>query len=266
MTQQINEKTFTAALIIIGNEILTGRTQDTNTNWLGQQLLEQGVRLMEVRIIPDIEDAIIKTVNELRSEVDYVLTTGGIGPTHDDITAACIAKAFGKKLKENDDAYKILLNHYGESDFTDARRKMAMIPEGATLINNPVSGAPGFNLENVYVMAGVPKIMQAMYDHVIEMIEVGAPVLSNTVSCGLPESVVAPDLTALQAEYTTIEIGSYPHYRGGIMGLSIVLRGTNEDILNSATRKVVTIIRSHGEEPRALNVRDEKIFNINEGS
>lgn len=256
----INEKTYTASLIIIGNEILTGRTQDANTAWLAQQLLTKGIRLMEVRIIPDTEEAIIKTVNELRQSFDYIMTTGGIGPTHDDITAECIAKAFGKKLELNDAAFKILLDYYGEEDFTDARKKMAMIPETAILIDNPVSAAPGFNLENVFVMAGVPKIMRAMFDHIIEMIEVGDPVLSNTVTCGLPESVIAPDLTSLQEEYSSIEIGSYPHYRGGVLGLSIVLRGVNENTLDEATKKVIEAVRAHGEEPKALNVRGEKIF------
>ena len=256
-----SEKTYTAALIIIGNEILTGRTQDANTPWLAQQLLTKGVRLMEVRIIPDTEEAIIDTVNQMRKKFDYIMTTGGIGPTHDDITSECIAKAFDTKLVLNDAAFKILLNYYGETDFTDARKKMAMIPEGATLIDNPVSAAPGFNLENVFVMAGVPKIMRGMYDHIIEMIETGAPVLSNTVTCGLPESVIAPDLTDLQNEYPSLELGSYPHYRGGVLGLSIVLRGVNEDLLDEATKKVIQAVRAHGEEPKALNVRGEKIFN-----
>ncbi len=259
-----SNKNYTAALIIIGNEILTGRTQDTNTTWLAQQLLSKGVRLMEVRIIADIEDAIIGNVNELRQKYDYIMTTGGIGPTHDDITAYCIAKAFGTSLVLNDKAHKILLDYYGEKEFTDARKKMAMIPDGATLIDNPVSAAPGFNLENVFVMAGVPKIMRAMYDHIIEMIEVGAPVLSNTISCGLPESVIAPDLSDLQDQYADIEIGSYPHYRGGIMGLSIVLRCTDDDLLNKATHGVIEAVRAHGEEPRALSVRDDKVFNADE--
>ena len=258
------KKTYTAALVIIGNEILTGRTQDTNTHWLAQQLLTQGVRLMEVRIIPDLHKVIIDTVKTMREQYDYIMTTGGIGPTHDDITAECIAKAFGVKLIKHERAYKILLDYYGESEFTDARQKMALIPEGAKLINNPVSAAPGFAIENVFVMAGVPRIMRAMYDHVIEMIEVGDPVLSNTVSCGLPESVVAPDLAELQERYDMIEIGSYPHYRGGVLGLSIVLRGMDEDILDIATKEVVDLVRKHGDEPRALNVRDEKIFDTDQ--
>ena len=137
---------------------------------------------------------------------------------------------------------------------------MAMAPQGSKLINNPVSAAPGFNLENVFVLAGVPKIMQAMYDHVIDMIEVGAPVLSNTISCGLPESVIAPDLSELQENYPDIEIGSYPHYRGGVLGLSIVARGISEPMLMDVTHKIIEIVRKHGEEPRALNVRDEEIL------
>ena len=249
------------SILIIGNEILTGRTQDTNTGWLAQQLLTKGVKLMEVRILPDIHDVIIKTVNEMRETFDYVMTTGGIGPTHDDITAECIAKAFETKLEKHEEAHKILFDYYGEEEFTVARQKMAKIPVGATLINNPVSAAPGFAIENVFVMAGVPKIMRAMYDHVIEMIETGAPVLSNTISCNLPESIIAPDLSELQKSYPHIEMGSYPHYRGGVLGLSIVLRGTEEDDLDEATSKVIELVRIHGEEPKALNVRDEKVFN-----
>ncbi|MCB9963744.1 MAG: competence/damage-inducible protein A [Rhodospirillales bacterium] len=254
------KKNYTAALVIIGNEILTGRTQDTNANWLAQQLLSRGVRMKEVRIVPDEEESIINTVRELADKVDYVITTGGIGPTHDDITAGCIAKAFGVSLETHPEAYKVLEAFYGVDDFTPSRQKMAQIPVGARLIHNPVSAAPGFNIGNVYVLAGVPRIMRAMYDHVLDMIEVGDPVLSNTVSCGLPESVIAQDLADLQASCHDIEIGSYPHYRGGVLGLSIVLRGTSEEPLEDATRKVISLIRKYGEEPRALSIRDEKIL------
>ncbi|MBT6884171.1 MAG: competence/damage-inducible protein A, partial [Rhodospirillaceae bacterium] len=156
-------KTITAALIIIGNEILSGRTQDANLAFLGEQLNELGVRLREVRVIPDVEDTIIETVNTLRQAFDYVFTTGGIGPTHDDITSAAIAKAFGTELARHPEAEALLLGHYKPEDVTPARMKMADIPVGATLLDNPVSKAPGFRLENVHVLPGVPRIMQAMF-------------------------------------------------------------------------------------------------------
>ena len=167
MTSVSNKDLYSVAFVIIGNEILSGRTQDANTPWLAENLVSMGVVLHQVRIVPDIEDEIVAAVNELRKKVDYVFTTGGIGPTHDDITASSIAKAFGITLELNKDAYDILARHYGgEQHVTAPRKKMAMIPAGASLINNPVSGAPGFQIGNVFVLAGVPRIMQAMFDEV----------------------------------------------------------------------------------------------------
>lgn len=247
-------KTYQAALVIIGNEILTGRTQDANTPWIAEKLAPRGVALREVRVVPDEEDKIIKAVNELRATYDYVLTTGGIGPTHDDITAASIAKAFGVGIAVNDAARERLIVHYGSADeLTAPRLKMAMVPDGGILIDNPVSGAPGFCIGNVFVLAGVPRIMQAMLDHVLTMMEQGAPFLSNTVSCMLAEGIIAEDLEALQSHYPDIVMGSYPHYRGGVLGLSLVLRGTDAARLQTATDKLVAIIRHHGDEPRAIS-------------
>ncbi len=247
--------TFSAALAIIGNEILSGRTQDSNTPWIAERLTEKGIVLAEVRVIPDIEDVIIRTVRELSQNYDYVFTTGGIGPTHDDITAECVAKAFEATLERNEDAFRMLEEHYGLAELTPPRAKMSMIPVGAKLIPNPVTAAPGFILKNVHVMAGVPRIMHAMLDHVLESITAGKPILSNTVACSLPESKLAEELTALQERFSDIQIGSYPHFRGGTMGLSLVLRGINEKSLDAATEELVNIIREHGDEPRALSIK-----------
>lgn len=255
MPQLDNPDTFKAALVILGNEILSGRTVDANTPWIAERLTERGILLAEVRIIPDVDHLIISTVNQLRETYDYVFTTGGIGPTHDDITAECVAKAFGLPLVRDDEAFRVLENYYGIENLTPPRAKMALIPEGAKLIPNPVSAAPGFICGNVHVMAGVPRIMQAMMDHVLNEIKAGKPILSNTVTCGLPESKIAEDLTNLQLKYSDIDIGSYPHYRGGALGLSVVLRGTNNESLDLATAEVIGIIRKHGDEPRALSVR-----------
>lgn len=250
-----NAKIYVAALVIIGNEILSGRTQDTNTPWIAERLTSHGITLGEVRVIPDIKQEIIDTVNGLREKYDYVFTTGGIGPTHDDITAESVAEAFGAELERNQQAFDMLEEHYGLEELTPPRAKMSLIPNGAKLIPNPVTAAPGFVIENVYVMAGVPRIMQAMLDHVLEMIEAGVPILSNTIACSLPESTVAPDLSELQEKYPDMQIGSYPHYRGGVLGLSLVLRGTCAEDMRSATDEVIAIIEKYGDEPRALSIR-----------
>lgn len=247
--------TFSAGLAIIGNEILSGRTQDTNTPWMAERLTERGIVLTEVRVIPDVEEVIIRTVKELSSLYDYVFTTGGIGPTHDDITAECVAKAFNVPLARDEQAFRMLEEHYGLEQLTPPRAKMSLVPEGARLIPNPVSAAPGFNIGNVYVMAGVPRIMQAMLDHVMGTIVAGKPILSNTVACGLAESALAEDLSLLAAHHRDIQIGSYPHYRGGVLGLSLVLRGMNANSLDKATQELIELIRKHGDEPRALSIK-----------
>lgn len=247
--------TFKAALIVIGNEILSGRTQDSNTPWIAEKLIDHGVLIKEVRIIPDEREAIIQTVRDLKDKVDYLFTTGGIGPTHDDITAECIAEAFGLEMEQNEQAFRMLEEYYGLENLTPPRAKMAMVPRGAKLIPNPVSAAPGFIVGNVHVMAGVPRIMQGMFMHVLDVLKPGKPMLSNTVSCSMPESQLAEDMTRLQAKYPEIEIGSYPHYRGGMLGLSIVLRSTDNDKLDEATQEVLALIRRFGEEPRAISLR-----------
>lgn len=254
-TRKERPENFTAALVIIGNEILSGRTQDTNTPWIAERLTERGIVLGEVRVIPDREDLIVFSVRELRGKYDYVFTTGGIGPTHDDITAACVAKAFDLKLVRNEQAFRMLAEHYGPDGLTPPRAKMALVPEGAVLIPNPVSVAPGFIVGNVHVMAGVPRIMQGMLDHVLDMIIAGEPILSSTVACQLLESVIAEDLEKLQEKYPHIQIGSYPHYRGGSLGLSIVMRTADQTELEEATAILIELIKKHGDEPRALSIR-----------
>lgn len=252
-------KTYSAALIVVGNEILSGRTQDTNTQWIAEKLAPRGIGLREVRVVPDEEGPIVGAIQALRDKFDYVLTTGGIGPTHDDITAACVAKAFGVPLELDPLARTRLLEYYGsEDELTAPRLKMAQMPRGSALIENPVSGAPGFTIGNLYAMAGVPRIMQAMLDHVMSMLAQGVPYLSNTVSCTLPESTIAEDLGALQGKYPSIQIGSYPHYRGGVLGLSLVLRGVEPEVLQGATDDLVGVIRRHGEEPLAISQQSKQ--------
>lgn len=248
---QQSAKEYRAAMIVIGDEILSGRTQDTNSHWIAGQLVRHGIRLIESRTIPDDRETIIDTVNELREKVDYVFTTGGIGPTHDDITAECIAEAFGVEIEQNSDAYNILLDYYGKAELTEARLKMAMIPVGADLIENPVSGAPGFNIENVYTFAGVPQIMQAMFEGVVHKLEAGLPILTSTVNCTLPESVIAGDIAALQSSFPDAQIGSYPSYRNGALGVALVIRATDRIVLESASNELINLIRNLGDEPSA---------------
>lgn len=232
------DTTATACLIIIGNEILSGRTQDKNVQWLAQQLNEIGVRLLEVRVIPDIEQTIIDTVNACRAAYTYLFTTGGIGPTHDDITSASIAKAFGVKLIRHPEAEALLLKHYKLELVNEARMKMADVPEGATLISNPVSVAPGFTIGNVYVMAGVPSIMQGMFGFIRPLLKGGALMHSRTLTASVAEGTIAAELSAIQDAYPAIEIGSYPYMRPGEHGTSLVLRGTDQALLAQATQKV----------------------------
>ena len=239
---------YTAALIIIGDEILSGRTHDKNTPWIAEQLNELGVRLHEVRVIPDNKEKIIETVNEMRASHDYVFTTGGIGPTHDDITAESIAAAFGVELELNEKAYAELLAYYkDEADITESRKKMAYIPHGATLIDNPVSGAPGINIGNVYVFAGVPRIMQSMFDAIAPTLKGGKPVESRSVSADLAESYIADGLAEIQSRYPQISIGSYPKYQNGKFGTTLVLRGIDDDALAKATQEVADLVKSLGE-------------------
>ncbi len=245
-------KTVNAAVIIIGNEILSGRTQDKNVAHIALTLNEVGVRLAEVRVVPDIEAEIVDAVNTLRAKFDYVFTTGGIGPTHDDITAECVAKAFGRKLIRHPEAYRRLIERYEQSDMelNEARLRMANTPEDATLIDNPISTAPGFRVENVFVMAGVPSIMRAMLDGVKDGLVGGQPVQARTVLCNLGEGTVAEALGGLQIDFPDIDIGSYPQYSRGQFRVSLVMRGTNPETLDASVEAVMKMVRGLGGDPR----------------
>lgn len=235
-------KEYTAAMVVIGNEILSGRTQDANVNYVACKLVAAGVRLREVRIVPDVEDVIVGTVRELKSKHDYVFTSGGIGPTHDDITAMCVAKACDTVLEQNKEAHDILLEYYGKDELTDARLRMAQIPVGGSLIPNPVSAAPGFQIENVYVMAGVPRIMQAMMDHVVCGLDGGTVIQSRTVISSLRESMIAESLGDIQEQYPSVDVGSYPYFKDGELGVNIVLRSDEIDLLSCAEKDVIDMI------------------------
>ena len=238
------DKTVTACLLIIGNEILSGRTKDANLQFLAVELNAIGVRLTEVRVIPDIEQTIVDTVNEVRRKFDYVFTTGGIGPTHDDITADCIAKAFGVGISEHPEAVARMSKHYGDPAlFTPARRRMARVPHGGTLVDNPVSVAPGFQMENVFTFAGIPSVMQGMFHAMKHRLSGGAPVVSRTVRTNLPEGVIAEPLGALQKRFEDLDIGSYPAFRNGKPSVSLVLRGTDDARLASAAAELIVTIK-----------------------
>jgi len=239
----------TAAVLVIGNEILSGRTQDVNINTIAKKLAAAGIKLSEARVVPDIEDRIITAVNELRASYTYVFTTGGIGPTHDDITAACIAKAFNIRLVEHPEAVARLTAYYTPANLNPARLGMALIPEGAGLIDNPVSAAPGFTLGNVYIMAGVPNIMAAMLDNVVATLQHGPAILAVTVNSTVPESILAADLATIAERYPDLDIGSYPSFRMGQIGLALVARGTDRAMLEQAADALAAMIRRHGGEP-----------------
>ena len=241
----------TACLIIIGNEILSGRTQDANLAYLGAGLNDVGVRLMEVRVIPDVKPVIVDTINTVRKQFDYVFTTGGIGPTHDDITADAVAAAFGVPVERNPEAMARLVAYYATTtiELNEARMKMAEVPAGAALIENPVSGAPGFRMENVFVMAGVPRIMQAMFDGFKHELRGGLPMRSRTVVAPIGEGTLAAGLAAIQDAHPAVEIGSYPFFGGGRFGTSLVSRGRDAAELDLVADKIRALVRSHGAEP-----------------
>ena len=234
-----------AALIIIGNEILSGRTQDKNLSYLANWLNEIGIQLSEVRVIRDEEKVIIDTVNHLRSEYDYVFTTGGIGPTHDDITSLSIARAFGAELEINDKALAILKEYYKDGELTEARMKMTMIPVGAELVDNPVSKAPGFKMDNVFVMAGIPSIMQGMLEGARMFLKGGDVVKSMSIDVFTPESNVAQALTDLQKKYNDVEIGSYPFSKDNRFGTTLVMRSSNEKRLQQCDVELKELMKEY---------------------
>ena len=235
-------KKVNAAILIIGNEILSGRTQDTNTSTLATWLNSIGVKVNEVRVIPDIEKIIVDTLNVLRTKNDYVFTTGGIGPTHDDITAQSVSKAFGINYEIHKEAFKILEAYYKPGEFNEGRQKMVWMPEKAELILNPTSGAPGFSVENVFCLPGVPSILKSMLGGLKNKIVGGEPILSHTINLKTVESEIANSLTEVQDQNEDVEIGSYPFFHAGKLGVSIVIRSENQskiDVCNSQILKFV---------------------------
>ncbi|MBF0392381.1 MAG: competence/damage-inducible protein A [Alphaproteobacteria bacterium] len=226
---------ITARIVVIGNEVLSGRTRDANINFLAREMTALGIRLVEARVVRDIEHEIVRAIDESRAAATYVFTTGGIGPTHDDITAAAVAKAFGVELLLDERALACLRRQYSDpADLNPARLRMARIPAGAELIENPVSNAPGFRIGNVFVMAGVPRIMQAMFDGVRPLLRTGRPMLSRTLTVHCPEGRIAGPLAEAQDAHPAVEIGSYPFIREDRLGVAVVLRATEPGQLAEA--------------------------------
>ena len=231
-----------AAILIIGNEVLSGRTQDTNTSTIALWLNSIGVKVVEVRVIPDIEKTIIDTLNQLRKVNDYVFTTGGIGPTHDDITAKSISKAFSIDYEIHKEAFKILEAYYKPGEFNEGRQKMVWMPKDAKLILNPTSGAPGFNIENVFCLPGVPSILKSMLGGLKNEIAGGQPILSHTISLRTVESKIAESLTNVQNKNKDVEIGSYPFFQAGKLGVSIVLRSENQSKIDVCNSQIIDFV------------------------
>lgn len=239
---------LSAAVLVIGDEILSGRTEDANINPIALTLAGLGIDLEEVRIVPDDEGRIIEAVNALRDRYTYVFTTGGIGPTHDDITAEAIAKAFDVPIEENPEALSLLLAHYTfPKELNEARRRMARIPKGARLIKNPLSGAPGFQIGNVFVFAGVPSIMRAMLEEVAPRLKTGTAVKSCTITSHLPEGAFALQLGDIQKRHSTVSIGSYPSFDEGKPQSTLVVRGRDPGEVEAAAQEIEKMLRLLGD-------------------
>ena len=236
-------KKVNAAIVIIGNEILSGRTQDANVSFLTKWLNNLGVRVSEVRIIEDKEESIIDCIKEIKKNFKYIFTTGGIGPTHDDITSKSIARAFNLTCGYHKEAYEILEKYYKPSEFNEGRKKMAKIPDRATLIYNPSSGAPGFIVENVFCLPGVPSILKSMVEGLKSRIIGGKKILSRTISVGTVESEIAKPLKDIQNKFKNIEIGSYPFFKLGKVGVSIVMRSTEKNKIDDCSKQIVSFIQ-----------------------
>ena len=244
------EPIVTGCMLVIGNDILSGRTQDTNLAHLAKVLNELRVRLVAARVIPDIEDVIVNTVNECRAKFDYIFTTGGIGPTHDDITAVCMAKAFGVEVIRHPEIEAVIRRREASAEVMESRFLMARVPEGSKLIDNPTGGPQGFQIDNVFVMAGVPSVMQAMASTFSDKQIKGAkPVRSRSVGAYLGESAVAGALEDIQNQHPEVDLGSYPFYREKGYGTNLVMRGTDEAELEVVKSKVGEMIKSFGAEP-----------------
>ena len=242
----------TAAMLVIGDEILSGRTQDTNSNYVARQLTSLGIDLKEVRVVGDDEGEIVAALNALRARHDFVFTTGGIGPTHDDITADAVAKAFGVGIGYHPEAYAALEARYEKGQFNEARKRMARIPDGGTLIKNSASVAPGFQVGNVFVMAGVPMVMRAMMEEVVTRLPRGETVKSITVSADLPEGAIAEGLSDIQKAFPQTAIGSYPWYRDGRFGAQLVARSRDGDAVEAAAKAIEAMIVGLGAVPERI--------------
>jgi molybdenum cofactor synthesis domain-containing protein len=236
------KKEFTAAIVIIGNEILSGRTVDKNTSFIASWLNNKGVNVEEVRAIPDKENTIISTVNELRRKFGYVFTTGGIGPTHDDITSESISKVFNQKYQYHPEAYKALEEYYKNSDFNEGRKKMAKMPEHAKLIPNPKTFAAGFYVENVFVLPGVPSILQVMIPYLDTIIKSGKKIISISIDSGLRESTIADELSVIQNNFPDVDIGSYPYFHEK-PGTILVLRSLHQNQIKDCEKKIKNLIQ-----------------------
>jgi len=239
----INKKEIIASIIIIGNEVLSGRTKDLNTSTLSTWLNSLGINVQEVRIIPDIEKTIIDNVNELRKKFNYVFTTGGIGPTHDDITAESVSKAFNIEYGFHKEAFSLLEKYYDPGEFNEGRQKMAKMPTTAKLILNPTSGAPGFYIENVFCLPGVPSILKSMIGGLNNILVGGDPILSKTINLRTYESEIAQSLTDVQNGNKDVEIGSYPFFRQGKLGVSIVLRSTDKNKIDKCNLQILEFVK-----------------------
>lgn len=250
-----NKQAVTAGVLIIGNEILSGRTQDINLNYIARTLGEWGIQVREARVVPDVEDHVVNTVNEMRNSFNYVFTTGGIGPTHDDITADCIALAFGVELVVSPEIAAIIERRPAPPEVMKSRLRMARIPAGASLIANTTGGPPGFRMENVFVMAGIPGVMQAMLSSLAGELEGGPVVRSRSVTAYLGESQIAAALADIQTRFPSIDLGSYPFFRNDRYGASLVMRGTDADQLDAILEAVKAAIIAAGETPH--DVRSE---------
>ncbi len=244
----MTDRRVTAAILAIGDEILSGRTRDANSHYIARYLLQIGIETREIRVVPDVEDEIVAALDALRARHDYVFTTGGIGPTHDDITADAVARAFGVGISEDPRALALLLERMKPEDLNQARRRMARIPHGAALVANPVSKAPGFWIGNVIVMAGVPMVMQAMLDDVAPRLVHGVKILSESIDAhGVPESAYAAGLEAVAKAFSEVSIGSYPSFRDGKYYNQIVLRGRDAGVLAAAAEQVRDMLRRLGD-------------------
>jgi molybdenum cofactor synthesis domain-containing protein len=242
----------TACILVIGNEVLSGRTQDANVRFLAQRLGDMGIPVREVRIIPDVAEVIVRTINEVRAAFDHVFTTGGIGPTHDDITSECVAAAFGVPWEKQPTVWARMEAHYPAGGFNAARQRMATMPRGAVLIDNGETIAPGFSLGNVHVMAGVPAIMRLMFDMLAPTLHGGLPIVSRSVhAAGVREGDIAAGLTDIQTKYPCLDLGSYPYYRDGGGGVAIVAKGTDAAQAEAAIGEVTALFRHLGGEPVA---------------